>query len=488
MKQPLYTQLSENLAAFKAMFGTSTDFYTRQIRICGKDGAILMFEGLGSLNTLWNIFLEAVARNIPFGGEDVSALSGEQIVQQLLYASDLPSDNTPVEDFEMAVTKLTAGMALILVDGSCKAIALSVQDMKFRSVDTPASEGNLRGSREGFCDLLRINVTLLRRMIRTTGLVIEIRQSPSQNKAEYALCYDKTKAPPDMVDQIKAALQQAQPAFLLDSSYYSPWLSPAKQRLFTPVGYTERPAVASAKICEGKVVVLVNGSPSAMILPYLFAENFDCLDDYGGTAYFASFIRLLKYLSFYLTVFLPGMFVAAAVYTPELIPPAILYKVAAAEKATPLPLFAEMLLVIALLEMIREAGLRMPQSLGHSVSLVAALIIGDAAISTGILSTPCIIVASVTSIAMFLTPSLYEPATILRMLFLLAGGLAGPAGIAFGVVALVLHLSQLQLYGVYYTAEVLPFSRMAFRDGVIRRNYRRLSRQPYTIKEDRHES
>ena len=106
MKQPLYTQLSENLAAFKAMFGTSTDFYTRQIRICGKDGAILMFEGLGSLNTLWNIFLEAVARNIPFGGEDVSALSGEQIVQQLLYASDLPSDNTPVEDFEMAVTKL----------------------------------------------------------------------------------------------------------------------------------------------------------------------------------------------------------------------------------------------------------------------------------------------------------------------------------------------------------------------------------------------
>ena len=136
----------------------------------------------------------------------------------------------------------------------------------------------------------------------------------------------------------------------------------------------------------------------------LFCENFDCLDDYATTAVFSSFLRVLKYGSFYLSIFLPGVFVCLAVYLPELIPPQLLFKIAAAEKATPLPLFAEMLLVIILLEIIREAGLRMPQTLGHSVSLVAALIIGDAAIGAGLLSTPVILVASITAISVFVTP------------------------------------------------------------------------------------
>ena len=149
--------------------------------------------------------------------------------------------------------------------------------------------------------------------------------------------------------------------------------------------------MAAAKLREGKFVILVNGSPSALILPTLFCENFECLDDYAGTAYFASFLRVLKYISFYLSIFLPGVFVCWAVYLPELLPPQLLFKIEAAEQATPLPLFGEMLLVILMLEIIREAGLRMPQTLGHSVSLIAALIIGDAAIAAGLMSTPVIL-------------------------------------------------------------------------------------------------
>ena len=212
------------------------------------------------------------------------------------------------------------------------------------------------------------------------------------------------------------------------------------------MSYTERPASAAAKLCEGKIIILVNGSPSALVLPSLFCENFDCLDDYATTAVFSSFLRVLKYGSFYLSIFLPGVFVCLAVYLPELIPPQLLFKIAAAEKATPLPLFAEMLLVIILLEIIREAGLRMPQTLGHSVSLVAALIIGDAAIGAGLLSTPVILVASITAISVFVTPSLYEPATLLRLGVTLAAGLAGPVGLvcaALGVLAALTSISAM---------------------------------------------
>lgn len=478
MNQPLSNDLDTNLAVLEDLFGGSVDFYVRRIRIQGCPAAIALFEGITSLQTLWDILLDALSRAAPFRAEGEPPFSGQEVFEILLYRSDLPTDAAAAEDWQTVVDKLTAGMALLLIDGCAQGITVSVQSMQFRSVSEPLAEGNLRGSREGFSDLLRVNLSLIRRLIRTPRLVIETALSNAATRTEYALCYDKERVDPALLQRIKACLAQARPELLLDSSYFAPWLCPVKYRLFTPLGYTQRPAVAAAKICEGKVVLLVNGSPSAMILPYRFAENFDCLDDYGGTAYFASFIRLLKYFSFYLTILLPGCFVAAALYAPELIPPAILYKIAAAEKATPLPLFAEMLLVIVLLEVIREAGLRMPQSLGHSVSLVAALIVGDAAVSTGILSTPCIIVASVTSIAMFLVPSLYEPATVLRMLFLLAGGLAGPTGIAFGLVVLICTMADTQVFGVEYTTQTLPFGPGAFRDGVVRRNYRVLSRHP----------
>ena len=185
---------------------------------------------------------------------------------------------------------------------------------------------------------------------------------------------------------------------------------------------------------------------------------------------------MLKYFSFYLSIFLPGTFASPAVYLPELLPPILLFKIAAAEKATPLPLFAEMVMILLILEIIREAGLRMPQTLGHSGSLVAALIVGDAAIAAGLMSTPVLLVAGITSVAIFITPSLYEPATLLRLLVVLAAGLAGPVGLVSAGLFVLFGLTQVSVLGVPYLNDS-SFSS----DGVIRRNYRVLSRNPFTI-------
>ena len=200
-------------------------------------------------------------------------------------------------------------MAVLLLEGCSSGIVFSVQGLKFRSVEEPSAEGNLRGSREGFTDLLRVNLSLLRRLVRTDTLMQEAAQAHTCCNTEYALCYCKDRADPAMVRRVRAILQSARPELLLDSSYFVPWLFPCRFRPFSPVSYTERPAVAAAKLCEGKIIVLVNGSPSAMILPTLFCENFDCLDDYATTAFFSSFLRILKYGAFYLSIFLPGAFV-----------------------------------------------------------------------------------------------------------------------------------------------------------------------------------
>ena len=469
--QQLSQSLAENLSALDARFGQSADYYAKKIVLYGCPGCIVMFDGMASLDSLWELLLDAAGR------QSASVrLTGTQAYAHILHGSAFPAESTPVQDMSQLVARLTAGMAVLLLEGCSSGIVFSVQGLKFRSVEEPSAEGNLRGSREGFTDLLRVNLSLLRRLVRTDTLMQEAAQAHTCCNTEYALCYCKDRADPAMVRRVRTILQSARPELLLDSSYFVPWLFPCRFRLFSPVSYTERPAVAAAKLCEGKIIVLVNGSPSAMILPTLFCENFDCLDDYATTAFFSSFLRILKYGAFYLSIFLPGAFVCTAVYLPELLPPILLFKIAAAEKATPLPLFAEMVMIILILEIIREAGLRMPQTLGHSVSLVAALIVGDAAIAAGLMSTPVLLMAGITSVAIFITPSLYEPATLLRLLVVLAAGLAGPVGLVSAGLFVLFGLTQVSVLGVPYLNDS-SFSS----DGVIRRNYRVLSRSPFTI-------
>ena len=469
--QQLSQSLAENLSALDARFGKSADYYAKKIVLYGCPGCIVMFDGMASLDSLWELLLDAAGR------QSASVrLTGTQAYAHILHGSAFPAESTPVQDMSQLVARLTAGMAVLLLEGCSSGIVFSVQGLKFRSVEEPSAEGNLRGSREGFTDLLRVNLSLLRRLVRTDTLMQEAAQAHTCCNTEYALCYCKDRADPAMVRRVRTILQSARPELLLDSSYFVPWLFPCRFRLFSPVSYTERPAVAAAKLCEGKIIVLVNGSPSAMILPTLFCENFDCLDDYATTAFFSSFLRILKYGAFYLSIFLPGAFVCTAVYLPELLPPVLLFKIAAAEKATPLPLFAEMVMIILILEIIREAGLRMPQTLGHSVSLVAALIVGDAAIAAGLMSTPVLLVAGITSVAIFITPSLYEPATLLRLLVVLAAGLAGPVGLVSAGLFVLFGLTQVSVLGVPYLNDS-SFSS----DGIIRRNYRVLSRNPFTI-------
>lgn len=475
MPQPLTPSLNENITRLKEMFGNSADLYAKPVNVRGIPCCICFFEGLSTLERLWVVMLSMLneSRFEPQNGTDLFGFIQHQ--------TDLPVENNPVADFDGLRTQLTAGTTVMLIDGCCKAVVLSTQNMQFRSVQEPSGEGDIRGSREGFCDLLRINVSLVRRLVRTESLTVKIFPAGARTGTEVAILYDRTLAKAEFVKSIEEKLKSVDLPVLFDSGYLAPYLQRGSFSFFQEVGYTERPVTAAAKICEGKIVVLVNASPFAMIVPYFFNENFQSLDDYAGKAYFASAVRLLKYTAFFLSVLLPGLFVSIAEYTPELFPPQLLYKVAAAETATPLPLFMEMMLVIVLLEIIREAGLRLPKPIGHSVSLVAALIVGDAATKAGIMSTPVLIVAALTTISIFVIPSLYEPATVLRVLFVLAGGLFGPFGLVTMFFLMLVSICGMHSFGVPYTSPLVPFGRSALRDGLLRMPWRRLANHPFDV-------
>ena len=470
LEQTLTTSLLDNKLALKGLFGTATDFYTKDITLMGYPACICMFEGLSSIERLWIMMLDVLSK------PDVQPETPEELFDYILKQTAIPLESKSVVCVEDARAQLTAGTSVILIDGVARGLVLSTQSMQFRSVQEPSGEGNVRGSREGFTEPLRVNISLMRRLIRSGELMVETMTVGEHTKTEIALLYNTQLVPKQMLSTVKRRLESVKLPFLFDTGYLAAFLQKSRFSFFQSVGYTERPDTACAKICEGKIIIMANGSPFAMIVPYFFNENFQSMDDYSEKAYFASLIRILKYSAFLIAVMLPGVFVSVANFTPELLPPELLYKVASAELATPLPLFAEMVMIILILEIIREAGLRMPQTLGHSVSLVAALIVGDAAIAAGLMSTPVLLVAGITSVAIFITPSLYEPATLLRLLVVLAAGLAGPVGLVSAGLFVLFGLTQVSALGVPYLNDS-SFSS----DGVIRRNYRVLSRNPFTI-------
>ena len=476
MPTPLYANLEQNRKALNQMFGQSTDFYAKPIRIRGVPCLVCMFDGLSNTEKLWVILLDRMSRAA------LPARDGASLFEWMMEDTDLPLEPDPAKDFETVSAKLTGGLAVLLAEGCSQALLLSNQSMQGRSVAEPSGEGDIRGSREGFCDLLRVNVSLLRRLDRAEGLVIELFQLDTHTRTEAALCYDRDLAPPELVAEARRRLKASRLPLVLDSSYLAPDLQRGQGCFFSQVGYTERSATACAKLCEGKVVVLVNGSPFALILPYFFAEHFQSLDDYAQKAYFASFVRGVKYLAFWLAALLPGLYVCVAKFMPEVFPRQLLVRIAAAESATPWPLFLEMVLVILLLEIVREAGLRLPKPIGHSVSLVSALIIGDAAIGAGILSTPVVIVAALTSLAVFVLPSLYEPLTILRILFVLAAGLCGPLGVAALLVWMLTSICGAESFGLPHAAPFSPWQRGAVRDGLMRWPWPALADHPFTVR------
>ena len=214
--QQLSQSLPENLAVLDAMFGASADYYAKHITIYHCRGCIVLFDGMASLESLWQLLLDAASRQAPPSLAQQGMAAGQAVFELILQDSAFPAESEPVADFAELVRRLTAGMAVLLLDGCSKGIVFSVQGLKYRSVEEPSGEGNLRGSREGFTDLLRVNLSLLRRLIRNDALVQEVAQAHTQCQTEYAVCYCKGKADPAMVRRVRQTLADAKPELLLD--------------------------------------------------------------------------------------------------------------------------------------------------------------------------------------------------------------------------------------------------------------------------------
>ena len=466
---PITGVLMDDLVYLRAQFGVSADLTIRRLNVCGHEAAVVTLEGMIDRHMM------ADAVILP-----ITSITGSYTPQALLdhIRDDVLgyADMLQVCTMEELINLVASGFGAILVDGVPFAVLGGLQAFMIRGVSEPSTEVTVRGSREGFTEAIRVNISMIRRRLKTPELVFDMMEAGKTSHTAVCLCYMKSRVSEEQLAHVKEKIESLPLDAVLESGYIQPFLESPPRGLFSGVNTTERPDTLCGKILEGRIGVLVDGTPFVLVIPYLFVENFQSMDDYALNPYYASFLRIIKYAAFFVSLFLPGLYVAVGTYHPEMLPPTLLMTFLKADHATPFPLTVEALLIHFLFEIMREAGLRLPRPVGHAVSIIGALVIGDAAVTAGIIGSSMVMVVALTALSSFVVPSLYEPAAVLKFVFIVVGGTWGLFGISVGFMLLLTNLCALESFGIPVMAPTSPTAVADMRDNFWRSSWKKLGR------------
>ncbi len=339
-----------------------------------------------------------------------------------------------------------------------KMISVKVQSELARGVSEPETETVIRGPREGFTERAGNNAALIRRRIRSPYLHYESLTVGKKSGTQVILMYLSDIVNRAALKELKARLSTFEADAILDSGQLELWLEGNPFPMFPSIGNSERPDKVAAKILEGRIALIVDGTPVVLTVPYLFVESLQSTEDYGKALPFAVFVRLLRFSALVLSMLLPAVYLALFLFHEGALPADLLAKIEESRQAVPFPPFLELTLTLLAFELIREVAIRMPRSVGSAVGLVAALILGDSAISAGFTSAPALIITAITALATFLVPPYMNSVILFRLGFLFLGGYFGLLGIGAGICVLLIHLSAKESFTVPYCSPFAPIS------------------------------
>lgn len=477
LQEPIYANLAENLRQIQTIAEGSSDLLVNEFVLSGFPAALLCCEGMLSTSTITELILRPITK-IELENPSAAQLF-DYIQNRCLFSIDRARAKTYADLFRF----LNSGFAVLVLDGAASALVFGVQGYDKRSVSEPSGEDNVMGAKDGFIEVVRVNMSLLRRRMKTPQLKLEFFVKGSKSQTDLCLCYMADCVPKKLIAQIKARLDEMELESILSSGYVQPFLENRRGRLFDTVGETQRPNVLCAKLLEGRVGLLIDGTPFALVIPKLFCESFQMMDDYCNRPAYATLIRWIKYAAFLVSMLLPSLYLAIALHHPELLNRTLLLILAQAEENAPISLTAEAIGVLLVHEIVREAGLRLPKAVGGAVSIAAGLIIGDAAISSGLISTPMLTVTAIAVIAGFIIPDLSQSVTLLHFAFILAGGFGGLFGISLLGTVVLFNLYAGESFGFPIMAPFSPLYPGGMCDTLTRVNFRKMQSGNFTVEE-----
>lgn len=464
--------LEENLAFYEEIFQDCDDVVVRRWKFGAVHefkAALIFVEGLADKNTINEEILKSLAIEARQAAPN-KIKSKKELYDLITRSAITVADIKEMDDRYETIDYLMTGMCLFMVDGISGAIVAETKGWEHRGVEEPEVETIIRGPRDGFCETLRVNTTLVRRRIRDPNLKIKSLQIGRRTKTDVAVLYMADVTNPGLVEEVKGRLEAIDIDGILESGYIEQliedtWLSP-----FPQLQATERPDAVAHALLNGRVAILTDNTPFAMIIPTTINSLMQSPEDYYQRWFIGSFTRMIRFAANFLALILPSLYIALTSFHPEMLPTRLALSIAASREGVPFPAFLEAFIMEGAIELLREAGIRLPGPIGQTIGIVGGLIIGEAAVSASIVSSVMVIVVAVTAISSFAMPT-YDVAIAFRLLrfFLMAlATILGLYGVILGLMLILTHLAILKSFGVSYLAPWSPLRLKDLKDSIIR--------------------
>lgn len=360
-------------------------------------------------------------------------------------------------DIDEAILEVMSGNTLILIENTDKILIISSKGFPKRGVDKPETEIAVQGPQEAFAESIRINTVLIRRRIRSTDLKCIQKKVGNISKTDVAVMYMENIADKRLVDSIKNMLDKLNVDMIYDSGFLEQYLEGNEYSPFPQIQLTERPDKVAAELVEGRIALVVDTSPFVILLPTVLASFYQASEDYYQRWEIMSFIRIIRYIAGFIAFALPGLYIATTIYNPSMLPTELVLAMASARQRVPLPTVVEIVILELIFEALREAGTRIPASIGSTLGIVGGIIIGQAAVDANLVSPMAVIIISITAICSFAIPNLalVSAYRLIKYFIIFMSAIAGLFGFVAGFLFVLLHLAGLESFGVSYVA---PFS------------------------------
>ncbi|WP_060861189.1 spore germination protein [Paenibacillus riograndensis] len=459
------TDLATNEQTLREIFQDCSDIVFRTFNV---DPRVLVvyIDGLTDTQTLEKVVLQPILSDKNTEGVNHACTQGEIIEQQLVAIAKV---QTVSALHEVTDGILKANIA-IMVEGEKQVLLAGLKKSEKRGIEEPEAEVSVRGPRDGFTETLRTNTSLIRRRIRSVELKMESVTVGQFSQTEVVIAYIHGIASTTVLEEVRNRIRQIEIDGVMESDFIEEFIEDVPWSPFPQIQNTERPDVVSAGLLEGKIAIMVDNTPFVLIVPMNFWTGLQAAEDYYERSIYNTFIRLIRYSLVNMSLLLPSLYVALSTFHQQLIPTNLLISIADSREGVPFPTFVETLLMEFMFEGLREAGIRLPKAIGSAVSIVGALVIGQAAVQAGIVSAPVVIVVAVTGISSFAIPR-YNFGTAYRMLrfpMLILAGVLGLYGVICGLFIMIIHLLGLNSFGVPYMSPVAPQALRGLKDVFVR--------------------
>ena len=476
------TSLDINLEYLKQRTGNSSDIVIRPIKLGlhpKVNTAVVYINGMIDSQTVNDFLIESMINN---------PLSQKQPVQQEvidMIAEDVVALGgiKKVSDWDGLFTDLMSGNTIILIEGTGEALSASTQGGPRRSIQEPTTDVSIRGSKEGFTESIGTNIAMVRRIVNSPDLWTESMKIGRMTKTDVSIMYINGIARKEIIEEVRKRLKRIDIDGVLESGSIEQLIEDQTNTTFPTVHHKERPDGIAGNLLEGRIAIFVNGTPFVLLVPALFIDFFQSVEDYYERFDIATAIRFLRTIIFFISLVGPAIYIAATTFHQEMIPTKLAIIIAAQRESVPFPAFVDALIMEITFEILREAGIRMPKAMGSTISIVGALVIGQAAVQAGIVSPAMVIVVSITAIASFATPSyaVAISARLVRFVYMISAATFGFYGIILAFIVLIIHLCSLRSFGVPYMSPIAPFIKDEVGDTIFRRPLWAYKKRPKLI-------